>query len=400
MMGKAISVRTFRRMTQTAQAIFMLGVPFLKINGESALRFDIPTMRLHVFGCAIGMQEFYIVLIASIFLTLMIAFVTLVFGRIWCGWLCPQTVIVDLTSYIKKSRDKIPGIVSSLGLLAVSTVIAASLIWYFVSPYEFFPRLMSGNLSAMIWTFWIGLTVVMFFNFAYLRHKWCASVCPYAKMQSVLFDKSTLIIEMDPKRAAECIDCKNCSRVCPTNIDIRNGLDAACINCAECLDACNAVMLRKDKKGLIHYAFGNGGEGKILRTSFFVVGGFMAAFFALYAYTMATRTGLDFVVMPHNMEPRVTKDGGALNAYVLSLRNMLDKPVEIKIVADKFDETVTQSVDKPFVLGAGQAEKMALFVRTKKHYKPGEAIELGIAVEGINDRKIRREVSFVIPDGL
>jgi polyferredoxin len=99
---RPLKMRPLRWVTEILQAIIVIGLPFLKIRGESALRFDIPSLKLHVFGCTIWMQEFFIVLVATIFFTLFIAFITLVFGRIWCGWLCPQTVIVDFTPFVDR----------------------------------------------------------------------------------------------------------------------------------------------------------------------------------------------------------------------------------------------------------------------------------------------------------
>lgn len=397
---KPMKMRSLRWVTEILQAIIIIGLPFVKIKGESALRFDIPSLRLHVFGCTIWMQEFFIVLIATIFFTLLIVFVTLVFGRIWCGWLCPQTVIVDFTPFVDRAKKK--GFLYKLMAFSltflISIVVAASLIWYFVSPYEFIPDLMHGKLGATTWGFWIVLTIIIFLNYALLRHKWCATICPYAKLQSVMFDKSTLIIELDPKRSEECINCLSCVRVCPTGIDIRKGLDAACINCAECIDACNKVMSRFNKMGLVHYAFGSGGEGKILRQNFFVVGGFVVLFLIFYLYLMITRTGLDFAVLPHNMEPRITKDQKVINAYVLSIKNMRNEPVDIDVVVDRFDESLVQSITGTIHLEPGKMDKFPLFVRVNKtaDLKSRKIkITLTDKSKGIH---VTKEANFVIPD--
>ena len=175
---KPIKIRSLRRIAEILQALLIIGLPFVKIGGQSALRFDIPTLRLHVFGYSIWMQEFFIVLIATIFLTFLIVFVTLVFGRIWCGWLCPQTVLIDFTPFMDKAKPKglVYKLVSYLLTFCVSVIVAASLIWYFVSPYEFIPELIKGNLGATTWGFWIVLTIIIILNYAFLMHKWCANV--------------------------------------------------------------------------------------------------------------------------------------------------------------------------------------------------------------------------------
>jgi cytochrome c oxidase accessory protein FixG len=397
-------MRALRRLTEILQALLIIGLPFVRINGESALRFDLASMRLHVCGCTIGMHEFFIVLVATMVLTLFIVFVTLLFGRVWCGWLCPQTVLVDFTPFMDKLRGKGVGarLLSYGTTFAVSVLVSASLIWYFVSPYAFIPALLHGTLGTTTAWIWSILTIVIFLNYAVLRHKWCASVCPYAKMQSVLFDRGTLIIEIDKDRASECIDCRSCVRVCPTQIDIRNGLDAACINCAECIDACNRVMAKFRKPGLIRYAFGSGGGSPLLRQNVYLVGSFLLAFLVLYIHLAVARTGVDVTVMPHMMEPRITRDGKVINAYVLAVQNMLDTPLDLTVTVEKFDPTMIQSATAPLHLEAASRDRFPLFVRITRpaDAKPGTR---RIAVSVDNEQKnihLKKEANFSIPDEL
>ncbi len=398
------TMRSLRWITEIFQAVLIIGLPFLRVGGESALRFDLPTLRLHVFGCTIWMHEFFMVLVAAIFFTLFIVLVTLLFGRVWCGWLCPQTVLVDFTAFADRARTR--GILyraaSVAGTLAVSVIVAASLIWYFVSPYEFIPALVLGKLGATTTGFWIVLSVIIFFNYAVLRHKWCATVCPYAKMQSVLFDRSTLIIELNPKREQECINCMSCVRVCPTGIDIRKGLDAACINCAECIDACAGVMGRFNKKGLIRYAFGSGGGNPLLRQNVYIVGVFLLLFLVLSMHLSLARTGINVTVLPHMMEPRITKDGRVINAYILSVQNTLSEPVDLTVTVERFDPTMVQSETEPIHLDAEAHDRFPLFVRIARPAGAKEGTRR-IKVSLDNEQKkihITKEANFTIPDEL
>jgi cytochrome c oxidase accessory protein FixG len=400
---KPIKMRSLRWIAEILQAVLILGLPFVKIGGQSALRFDIPTLRLHVFGYSIWMQEFFIVLIATIFITLLILFVTLVFGRIWCGWLCPQTVLIDFTPFMDKARQRgfAYKLMAYVLTFIVSVIVAASLIWYFVSPYEFIPNLINGSLGSTTWGFWIVMTVIIFLNYAFLRHKWCATVCPYAKLQTVMFDKSTLVIELDPARKQECINCHKCEKVCPTEIDIKKGLNAACINCAECLDACNEVMSKFNKKGLIHYAFGSGGEGRVLRQNFFVVGAFTLIFFVFLVYLAFVRSGVDFTVLPHNMEARMTKDGTIINAYVLVVENMLNEPVDLRVDVEKFDDSVVQSVSGAVHMEAGQKDKLPLFVKTRNPLKLKGIKKIKIVLKDDRSKiNVTKEANFIFPDEL
>ena len=395
------AMRKLRWITEILQAVLILGLPFLKINGESALRFDIPTLKFHVFGTTLWMHEFFLVLVATIFVTLLTVFVTLLFGRVWCGWLCPQTVLVDFTPFMDRAAKR--GLsyraASYAATFIASTIVAASLIWYFVSPYEFIPELFRGDLGGVTWGFWIVLTIILFLNFAVLRHKWCATVCPYAKLQGVLFDRSTLIIEMNPIRRAECINCMSCVRVCPTGVDIRKGLDVACINCAECIDACDRVMGKSNKKGLIRYAFGAGGEGAIMRQSVYIVGGFLLLFLAITLHLTLNRTAVDVTVLPHAMEPRLTRDGRVINAYVLSVKNKLAQPVDLTVTVERFDASMIQSITAPIHLEANSFDRFPLFVRINKASGIPGTRRIKVEMDnGPQNVHIRKEANFTIPD--
>lgn len=396
-------MRSLRRLAAVLQTVIIGGLPFLKVHGESALRFDVSTLRLHVFGCTLWMQEFFLVLLVLIFFTLLALFVTLVFGRVWCGWLCPQTVLSDFTSFMDRLRGRGPVFTATayLATFLLSAVVATSLIGYFVSPYEFLPALFRGGTGADTRGCWIVVTLGIFLNYAFLRHKWCATACPYAKLQSVLFDKSTLIIEMDPGRAAECIDCEKCEKVCPTGVSIRRGMDAACINCAECIDACSGVMGRFNRKGLIRYAFGAGGEGKVLRQNFFAMGSLVLLFFGLFLYFVLARTGVDVTVLPHAMGPRLTREGKIINAYVLAVKNMRDHPVELEVTVEKFDDSLVQSLTAPVRLEAEKADKVPLFVRVEKRTGMQGSRRITITLEDVPGKiRIVKEANFVIPDEL
>lgn len=393
-------MRSLRRIAEILQAVLILGLPFLKINGESALRFDIPNLKLHLFGATLWMHEFFLVLVVTIFLTLLTVFVTLLFGRAWCGWLCPQTVLIDFTPLV--DRDQKMGLLSRAvtytATFGASVIVAASLIWYFISPYEFIPAVFRGQLGGITGGFWGVLTAIVFLNLTLLRHRWCATVCPYAKLQGVLFDRSTLIIEMDPKRGAECINCLNCVRICPTGVDVRKGLDVACINCAECIDACARVMERSGKRGLIRYAFGAGGEGRVLRQSVYIVGGFLLLFLMFTLTLTLGRTAVDVTVLPHAMEPRVTKDGRVINAFILSIRNKQSQSVDLDVTVERFDESMVQSITAPVHLNANSLDRIPLFVRINRAAaKPGNrriVVSLDNAQQHIH---IKKEANFIIP---
>ena len=373
-------IQPWRRCGEALQAVLIIGTPFIRINGESALRFDIPTLSLHVFGVSLWMEEFFIVVAATIFLTFLIVLITLLFGRIWCGWLCPQTVIVDFTRFVDKASAKGPGyrLFSYAATFAVSVVIAASLIWYFVSPYEFFGRLRAWDLGKIVWGFWIVLTGILFLNFAFLRHRFCATVCPYAKMQSVLYDRKTLVIAFDPARKDQCMACMACVRTCPVAIDIRKGLSGACINCAECIDRCTEMTGKRGEKSLIGYSFGLPGTGgRIVRQNAVMIGLATAAFFVFTLYLLFSRVPVDVVAMTNQgFPPRIAADGLAMNSYLLSLRNLSRTDLELHLRVGRGDGKASITPER-VLLKAGEYRKVTVFVKMEK-VSPGSAIDLSV----------------------
>jgi len=186
-----------------------------------------------------------VVLAAVLFLTALFLLITLVYGRVWCGWSCPQTILGELTRLAPRRAAGPParkppraGALREAGRLALvallSALVAASLLWYFVSPYEFLRRLAAGTLGPVLSGAWLVLGAILLADLGFVGATFCATVCPYAKLQGVLFDRLTLVVAYDARRAADCVDCGACVRVCPTGIDIRHGLQMECIACGAC----------------------------------------------------------------------------------------------------------------------------------------------------------------------
>jgi cytochrome c oxidase accessory protein FixG len=392
----------WRRIVRILEAVIIIGLPFIKINSTSALRFDIPSLELHFFGISIWMEEFFIVLIATFFLVFLFAFITLLYGRVWCGWLCPQTVISDFTCFIhKKEAGLQQRIVSLSGVLAISIVVAANLIWYFVSPYEFFPDLFNGDLGSVVWGFWLSLTAILFLNFTLVRHRFCATVCPYAKLQGALYDDRTLVIEMDLQRKNECIECLACVRTCPVKIDIREGLSDACINCAQCIDACAPVMEKRKKTSLIGYFFGIPAKtGKVLRQNAVMLGSVTAIFMVFFLYLLYVRLPLDVTVLPNSaFPPRITVSGGVTNSFILSIRNMDDNDMQLNVRARKGERELKITPDRSFHVAAGQMEKRTLYISSLPDQAENIKGEIELFIESVHNDSItiQRKAPFNLP---
>jgi cytochrome c oxidase accessory protein FixG len=404
-MRKTRMIQPWRKFAMVCQAVVIIGLPFLEINGESALRFDVPSLELHLFGTTLWIDELFIVLTAIIFLTLLVILVTVLFGRIWCGWVCPQTVIGEFTSFVKKAGKRpLPGkLTSYTAALLISISVAANLVWYFVSPYDFFPRLFGGNLGKVVWGSWGILSVILFLNFLFIRQTFCTTVCPYAKLQGTLFDDKTLVVSFDDRRSGECIDCRACVSSCPVGIDIRDGPDAACIHCAECIDTCARIMVPKKRRSLIGYFFGSPAESVSgLRYNIVLIGTVTAFFFSLLIYLLAVRSPLDLTVLPnHAFPPRISGRGDVVNSYIVSIKNRGRHDEEVLITVEGIEGMIRVTPDRSVRVKAGTIERHHIYVSARgiNGDEPLRPIQISVETQGRERFRAKDKAGFIIPGG-
>ncbi len=230
--------------------ILFFTVPFLTAGGKPVLRFDLDSLVIYVAGREFSSAYLFPALLASFSLIFLFIYMTRIFGRIWCGWACPQTILTESLPKTKNKKLKI--VVHAAGALAVSVLATAGLIMYTMPPSSFLPVILAGKLHVA----WYIVFTVIFLNVLLVGRVFCKTVCPYSMFQSIMFDQNTLRIGVHPERADRCIKCKACVKVCPTSIDIRDGLSPKCVSCASCVDACKKVMSKRGKKTIIDYYFG------------------------------------------------------------------------------------------------------------------------------------------------
>ncbi|TAN40250.1 MAG: 4Fe-4S binding protein [Nitrospirae bacterium] len=395
-------VRPFRRLAEAVQAVLLIGLPFLKINGESALRFDVPSLQLHFFGATLWMQESFILLVGLLFLVFLILLVTLLFGRIWCGWVCPQTVLADYTGFMDRLGR--PGVASRAAFylltFGLSLFVAATLVWYFVPPSEFFGQVMSLHPAEAVSWAWGLLTIVIFADLAFVRRRFCATVCPYSRIQSTLFDSSTMAIQFDPGRKEECMNCSACVRVCPTGIDIRKGLDPACISCAACLDVCRDMKEKAGRPGLIGYFFGRPGEEHpLIRRSVLLVASVTLLFLLFFVYLSVNRSPVDMTVtLTAGLPPRITPDGRVVNAFTVTLENRSRRELEVRLLLTGGAIPFRLNPER-MVLGPGEHKKRTIFADAKT--AAGTAaipVDLQASFGTAAGGRISKKTTFVVPE--
>jgi cytochrome c oxidase accessory protein FixG len=370
--GKA-PIQRWRRAAGAAQAVLVLALPFLRVGGESALRFDVPTLTLHVFGAALAMDEFFVLLPVTVLVAFLFLLVTVAFGRVWCGWSCPQTVFGDLTRLVLPTpgqRRRPWRRAAGYALTAlVAALFGAATLWYFVPPQAFLADLLGGRLGPVLGWSWAVLALTLFLDLAFLRARFCATACPYAKLQGVLYDKGTLLVAYDQRRDDDCIDCGACVRCCPTGIDIRDGLQMECIACAECIDACRPIMLKlKRPTDLVGYFFGEPGrKRRLLRPAVLALAaGTLLAFGATAAAAVAaSRATLDLTVVPaSDFAPRLGADGRALDAYTVSLENRARGGVTVRLAVTAPGLEASPRPDT-VLLAAGEHLKLRVVVTAR-----------------------------------
>ena len=401
----------WRRWAGAAQGLLWLGLPFVLVGGESAFRLDVPSGRLHAFGASFAIDEAFVVLAGTLLATAAFLLVTLLYGRVWCGWSCPQTVLGDLTRWVERaspaSRGRTPRRwrrpAGFAAVALVSAVVAASVLWYFVSPYEFFRRLAAGTLGPVLGWAWLALATVLFADLASVRATFCATVCPYAKLQGVLFDRHTLVVAYDRHRADDCVDCGACVRVCPTGIDIRDGLQMECIACAACLDACAPIMAKlRRPPGLVRYSFGEPGTPRRLaRPGVVALAGATAAALVLVVAVVAGRAAIDMNALAEAaFVPRRAADGRVVNVFSVALENRGRGPVTVALSVRAAAADVIARPDR-MELGPGERRQVRLVVSARGLERagrvPGELVG-EVRRDGEVVERRSQALSLVVPE--
>ncbi len=367
--------RKYRRIAEVLQAFVVVGLPFLKIDGRSALRFDISELKLYLFGSVIWIKEFYLFLLLVILFLLLIAYVTTIYGRIWCGWLCPQTVLLDFSSDISRLFRVNPyrrELIQKVVLLPLSALVSLTLIWYFVPPEETIKRLF---VSKTITWFFLVQWAVIYAELAFLGRRFCTSICPYSMLQSGLFDRDTLVISFKERTDEHCMGCDKCVRVCPVGIDIKKGLRRECIACAECIDACISMTEKRGIKPFIGYT------GRPWRLKNLILALVVSVFTIVFLIVFYLRPEVEFVISRDPVAP--VKE---VNSYSYSIYNNTSKEYIFRL-----------TVNEDFVIIGNNTVRLEPFgsVRGKvmvRRIKDSQMVRFTLSSKGL---KIQREAGFL-----
>jgi cytochrome c oxidase accessory protein FixG len=362
----------YRSVVAIACLILLFGMPFIRLNGEPFMLLNVLERKFIIFGMLFGPQDFALLGLTMITFMVFIILFTVIYGRLFCGWTCPQTIFMEMVfrkieyliegdSNKQRALDKAPMSATKLLKKAtkhivffiISFLIANTFLAYLISTDELFKIITEpvsehvGDLTSML-----IFTGVFYWVFAFFREQVCTVVCPYGRLQGVLLDKNSIVVAYDYMRGekrgkihkgeertiGDCIDCHQCVAVCPTGIDIRNGTQLECVNCTACIDACDHIM---DKvglpRGLITYASEKGiAERQKLKLSPRIMGysAVLVLLLGILSFALISRNDTESTILrTPGVMYQENPDGTVSNLYNFKVNNKThqDLPIQFKV---------------------------------------------------------------------
>jgi cytochrome c oxidase accessory protein FixG len=391
--------------------VVALSLPFIRIDGNHVFLLSFDKKQLHLLGTAFDMQELYLMPFLLMLLFLGIFAVTSLGGRAWCGWACPQTIfrviyrdlietkLLGLRRIKNKQKDpdlskaenKTKKVIGVLIWTCLALIAAADFLWYFVPPEDFFAYLQDPLEHLFLIGFVLAIAAFLIYDVIFLKEDFCIYICPYSRVQSVLYDNDTFQAIYSTNRGGdiyndskekiifkakdlpmdtnECTTCEACVTVCPTHIDIRKGLQLECINCLECVDACTTVMGKLGKPSLVQWSSTNAIKNdiptKIVRKSTIM---YSVALLLVVALLFVMGGEKEYMLLNINKTTqlyKVKEDNVVANNYVLLFQNTESKPLTYNLeITDNADIKITRF--EPFTLSPGKLAKKVVILETDK----------------------------------
>ncbi|MBN21222.1 MAG: cytochrome c oxidase accessory protein CcoG [Bdellovibrionaceae bacterium] len=423
--------RKYRNIFYLFLILIFLVVPWTQYGGEQTILLDLSHRRFVFFGHTFWAHDGPLIFFPLTLAAVGLLWVTSVWGRVWCGWACPQTVFIDSLfrrvegwiegDHIKRrALESAPWTMSKFGkkvlkwgiFFVMSAHIAHSFTAYFVGAKELvWITLASPTENLDLFIFVQFITLVLLFDFGWFREQFCIIMCPYGRFQSVLMGRESLAVLYDEKRgeprrgvddgSGDCVDCYRCVQVCPTGIDIRRGVQLECIACTACIDACNDVM-KKTKKApnLIRYASVSKEEGKKfnpfnLRSMAYLT--VLGILFSTFTFILMNRKEYDFKIIRAVDSPTVFVQDQVSNHFYLNFTNQSQKPIVLTEI--KLEDGSVVSPELPKELQPGDRNKIHFFAKVKKglfkdQYKLKKKLFIDYQKGGVT-YKIESEVSLL-----
>ena len=412
--------------------------PFIKINGQPFLLMNVFERKFVIFGQVFWPQDFVLLAMVLIAFFVFVILFTVVFGRIWCGWLCPQTLFMEMVfrkieywiegdASAQRRLDKAPLSFDKIWkktlkhsiFIFISVLIAHTLMAYLIGIEEtlvIVSQPPTENLAGFIGL--LSFTGIFYGLFAKFREQACIAVCPYGRLQGVLLGKESIVVayewirgeprgHLKKKQQSEvnlgdCIDCKLCVHVCPTGIDIRNGTQLECVNCTACIDACDDVMIKIGKpKGLIRYASINSITNGVVKLFTPRVWGYslvLVALVGLLSFALATRSDVETTVLKVPGTLYQTEPGFVTNLYNVEFVNKTFDDIDVSVKVESPDYASIQKADgKSIVIPAGGLLKGVYFIKIPDSKVTRASTTVTLGVYGKEKRMETLKVKFIGP---
>ncbi|MBT5227875.1 MAG: cytochrome c oxidase accessory protein CcoG [Proteobacteria bacterium] len=417
---------------RTAAVLVLLGAfygaPWIRWDARQAILFDLPERKFHLFALTIWPQDFIYLAALLIIAALTLFFFTSLAGRLWCGYACPQTVWTEAFMWVERriegnrnrqmKLDQMSWNAHKFGVKSFKHVVwllfslwtGLTFVGFFTPILELAPKLVRFNAGPWetFWVFFYGFAT--YGNAGWMREQVCIYMCPYARFQSAMFDRNTLVISYDKTRGeprgarsrnanlsieslGDCVDCTLCVQACPTGIDIRDGLQYQCIGCAACIDACDGVMQKMGyPAGLVRYTTENGLMGKKTRVSrprIIIYASLLSLFSSAVVWGIATRDPVSLdVIRDRNTLYRQTREGLIENVYTLKIINKGGGHSQFSVSMSGLDGANVLSEDRDIAVTAGEVRNVVVRVRIDPVHLKHRSSEVTFIVES-HDRRLK-----------
>ncbi len=425
-----------RRMAALVLIIVYVALPWIPVNGFPAVFLDVLNRRFHFMGLTLAVQDLWVGFFLVTGLGFGLFYVTALFGRVWCGWTCPYTVflehvyrrierLIDGDATARRKLDAAPWTAGKIAkrvfkhalYILTSLVIAHVFLSYFVSLEKLY-EMMHQSPQAHVVAFGVMafLTVGLYGAFSWFREQFCVIMCPYGRMQSALVDDHTINVGYDKKRgeprgkagttgAGDCVNCLRCVQVCPTGIDIRNGLQLECIGCAACADACDTIMTKLGRKtGLVRYDSLTGFEGgktRLVRPRIVLYTGLLLLGLGVFGFSASRIEPLRANVLRAQGSPYYVANGIVRNQFLVRLINKRNEPrtFSLSLEGELPAGLVAAGTDTPIAI-AEQGEELKPLMITLPESAFKAPFKLSISITDTKDGKIyhTKPFEFAGPD--